>query len=131
VGLGAVFENHVLDAILGAGYTTVADVYVALFTATPTAAGGGTEVSGGAYARVTVANNATNWPAAASGSKSNGTIITFPTATAAWGTVTSFALFDAATAGNLICFGNLSASVAVASGQTPEFAVGALTCTAS
>ena len=133
MGLGNTYENNVLDAVLGQGFTKPATVYVALFTATPSSSGGGTEVStsGTAYARVAVTNNATNWPNASSGSKSNGTVVTFPTATGSWGTVTSWALFDAATGGTLICFGNLTSSIAVGSGQAPDFPIGTLICTAA
>lgn len=121
-------ENELLDHVLGAAaYSAPATVNVALYTAAPTDAGGGTEVSGGSYARVAITNNATNWPAAASGSKSNGTTITFPTATADWGTVVAFGLWDAASGGNLLYWGTLSASKVINSGNTASFAVGALT----
>ncbi len=99
-------ENALLDHVLGGGdYTRPATVYVGLWTAALDDTSDGStagEVSGGSYARVAVTNNATNWPAAASGAKSNGTAITFPQATADWGTVTYFAILDAATAGNVL-----------------------------
>lgn len=123
-------ENELLDHWLGAAaYTAPATVYAALFTATPSDSGGGTEVTGGSYARVAVTNNATNWPAASGGSKSNGTDITFPQATADWGTVVAFALFDAPTSGNMLVWGPLTASRAVNSSDTPSFATGTLTVT--
>ena len=121
-------ENKILDHVLGGGdYTRPATVYVALYTVAPTDAGGGTEVSGGSYARVAVTNNSTNWPAASSGSKSNGTAISFPAATANWGTVVAFGIFDAASGGNLLYWGTLSASKAVNNGETASFAAGQLT----
>lgn len=99
-------ENKILDHVLGGGdYTRPATVYVGLFTTAPSDTGGGTEVSGGSYARVAVTNNATNFPAASSGSKSNGTAITFPAATANWGTVVAFGIFDASSGGNLLYWG--------------------------
>jgi hypothetical protein len=123
---------EVLDHVLGgADYSRPGTVHVALFTAAPGDAGGGTECSGGAYARTGVTNNATNFPAA-SGTpvlKSNGTAITFPKATASWGTVTAFGLFDAANAGNLLYWGSLTTPRAVAIDDTPSFAAGALTIT--
>lgn len=123
-------ELALLDEVLGGvNFAPPATVYVALYTAAPTDAGGGTEVSGGAYARVAVTNNAINWPAASGGSKSNGTVITFPTATAAWGTVVAFGISDAATAGNLLYWADLTTSKTIGSGDTASFAVGALTCT--
>lgn len=121
-------EGKVLDHLLGrTTYTAPATVYVALYTSAPTDSGGGTEVSGGSYARVAVTNNATNWPAASSGTKSNGTAIVFPEATADWGTVVAFGLFDAANGGNLLYWGELSQNQAVNSGSTASFAIGALT----
>jgi len=120
-------ENKVLDHVLGGGdYTRPATVYVALYTAAPSDAGGGTEVSGGSYARVAVTNNSTNFPAASGGAKSNGTEITFETATASWGTVVAFGIFDAATAGNLLLWADLTTNKTIDSGDTAKFAVGDL-----
>lgn len=123
-------ENAILDHILGGpDFTRPATVYVSLHTADPTDAGTGTEVSGNGYARVAVTNNATNWPAASSGAKSNGTTITFPTATGSWGTVSHFGIWDAATNGNLLYHGALNASKAIADGDTASFGVGDLDIT--
>jgi len=85
-----------------------------------------------AYARVSVTNNTTNWVAAstqpATGYEvANGVAIDFPTATGAWGTITYFGIFDAPGGGNLLGFGQLTASQSPASGDTPSFAVQALT----
>ena len=118
-------EDEILDHVLGGGdYTRPATVYVALHTSDPTDADTGTEVSGGSYARVSMTNNATNWPASSGGTKSNGTAVTFPTASANWGTVTHFGIYDAATSGNLLYHGALSQSKSVENGDTAEFAIG-------
>lgn len=129
--LEAALLNHVLGAT---AFTAPATVYVALYTALPTdAAASGTEVSGGAYARVAVTNNTTNWPAAtgtAPTTKSNGTSITFPAPTANWGTIVGFAIKDAASGGNTLYWGSLTAAKVVSSGDAaPSFAVSALTVT--
>lgn len=105
MALGDVFKNHALDAIYGAGYTPPAILYCALFNVTPTSAGGGTEVSGGGYARAALANNATSFPNASGGTKSNGVSVTFPAATGAWSPIVAFAWMDAATSGNIVDFG--------------------------
>lgn len=129
-GFSDFLELEVLDHVFGAAaYTAPATLYVGLFTATPSDTGGGTEVTGGSYARKSVTNNATNFPAASSGSKSNGTAITFAAATASWGIITSFGIFDAASAGNLLVWGPLTANKTVDSGDTVSFAIGALTIT--
>jgi len=124
-------ENEILDHVLGgADYTRPATVYVALFTSNPNDDASGTEVSGTNYARKDVTNNATNWPAASGGSKSNGTAITFAQAgSGGWGTVTHFAIFDAVTGGNMLYHGALTTSKSVEEGDTAEFAIGAITIT--
>jgi hypothetical protein len=128
--LSSYLENKINDHVLGGSdYTRPGTVYFALYTAAPTEAGGGTECSGGSYARVSVTNNSTNFPSSVSGVKANGTAITFPTASANWGTVTAFGVFDASTGGNLLYFGTLSASRTVTSGDTARFAAGDFTIT--
>lgn len=123
-------ENELLDHVLSdAAYTAPGTIHVALYTATPSDSGGGTEVSGGSYARAAVTNNATNWPAASEGAKSNGTAIEFPQATADWGTVVAFGLFDAATGGNLLYWGPVTPNKAVNNGDTASFAAGDLDIT--
>ncbi len=124
-------EKKVQDLVLGGVAFTAPATHVALLTVAPTDSTAGTEVTGGAYARVNVTNNLTNWPAAsgATAAKSNGTVVTFATATAAWGTVVAFAIMDAATAGNMLWWGDLSTTKAVGVGDTPSFAVGALSTT--
>ncbi len=99
---------------------------VALFTAAPSDAGGGTEVTGGSYARVNRAPLDANWTAASAtdGLTDNAAVITFPTATASWGTVTHFAIFDALTTGNMLIWGALTVSKPVGSGDTFSFNAG-------
>lgn len=120
-------ENALLDHVLGGpDYVRPSDVYVALFTAAPTDAGGGTEVSGGSYARLAITNDATNFPAASGGTKSNGTVFAFATPTGDWGTVVSCAVFDDPTAGNLLYHGPLNPEKTILSGQPARFAVGTM-----
>lgn len=123
-------ENAVLAKVFNAtAFPATATIHVALFTAAPTDAGGGTEVATGSYARVAVTANTTNFPAPSGGAIANGTAITFPTASASWGVVTHFGLFDASTAGNLLYWGALTASKTVDSGDTVSFAIGDLDVT--
>lgn len=125
-GKSEFLENELLDHALGVGSYTMPTAYVGLYTAAPSDSGGGTEVSGGSYARVTCASK---FGAASGGSSANTAEITFPTATANWGTVTHFGIFDASSAGNLLYWGALTTSKNVQSGDTIKFAVGALTVT--
>lgn len=123
-------ENRVMDHILGGpDYSRLANVHVALFTSAPTETGGGTEVSGNGYTRAQVANNSTNFPSAANGTKSNGTAITFPVATGTWGTVTHWAIMSAASGGTILFFGALTTAKTVAATDTISFGVGQLSIT--
>lgn len=101
-GLTTFAQNKVANNLFGAEtYTLPTTWYLALFTAAPTDAGGGTEVSGGAYTRLAITNDTTNFPTITANPKLNGTNLTFAQASAAWGTVVAFGLFDASTSGNL------------------------------
>lgn len=103
-----------------------ANIYVALLTTAPTARDGtgAIEVTGGAYARQAIASTA--WQAIATSGAGLTAIeqllqtnaVTFPTATANWGTIVGVALYDALTVGNLLEYGDLSASQVVNSGNT-------------
>ena len=118
-GLSSVGEALVLTPL-----TTTA--YVSLHTADP-ANTGASEVSGSAYARqgpITFANAGAN-PTVAS----NAAIVTFPTATAGWGTVSYFGIWDAATAGNFRGSGALTTPKPVNTGDTPRFIANAMTIT--
>jgi hypothetical protein len=118
-------ENKLLDHVLrNVAYTSPSTVYIALYTSDPGEANSGTEVSGTAYARTVGA-----WGAAASGQSQNSGSVTFPTAGGSWGTITHFAVFDASTSGNMLVYGALGGSVAVASGTRPTFDTATLTVT--
>lgn len=101
-------------------------VYLALFTAAPTDAGGGTEVTtaGSAYARQQVP--AGSWAAPSGGSIVTSADVNFPAATSAWGTITHIALFDAATGGNMIWYGPLAVAKAIGTGDIFRMAAGQL-----
>lgn len=123
-------ENKLLDLVFGGTtFTPPATLYIALYTSDPTDADTGTEVSGGSYARVAVTNNATNWPAASGGQKSNANAITFAQATASWGTVTHVGIRDALTGGNLLYSGPLVTPRTVNNGDTFSFAATQLVIT--
>jgi hypothetical protein len=118
-------ENKIIDHMLrNQSYTPPATVYVALFTTAPSDAGGGTEVSGGSYARQPVA-----LAAASGGASENSADITFPTATANWGTITHLALMDALTGGNMLMHSPLDESKTINNGDTFKINAGALDVT--
>lgn len=123
-------ENKLLDLVLGAqAFSAPATLYIELYTAAPTDAGGGTPVSGNNYSRAAVTNNSTNWPAATSGVKTSGAAINFATPSGSWGTVSHFGIFDASSGGNLLYWGALISSVAISTGQSVSFASGTVTVT--
>ncbi len=131
-------EKKLLDLLLvNTAYSPPATLYFGLFTADPGPSGVANEftIGVGSYARAVVTNNVSNFPlcsaVASPAVKTNGSIIAFPTATTAWGTATYWAVYDAATAGNMLAHGVLSAPWAVASGSTPKIMTGAMTITAS
>ena len=94
--------------------------YLALYTSSPNAGGGGTEVSGGSYARQSVA-----FGAISSGSMSNTSVVTFTNLPAV--TITHFAVLSASTAGTMRVYGALNASAAVISGDQVQFPIGSIT----
>jgi hypothetical protein len=100
--------------------------YVSLHTADPTDTGLN-EVSGGSYARVgpvPFTNSGTNPTVSA-----NSAIATYQPATAPWGTISFFGIWDAAVAGNFRGSGAVTPTKAVNSGDTARFVVGSLSIT--
>lgn len=126
-GLTTYAQQKVLDHIVGKTSFTMPTVYVGLFTAAPSDAGGGTECTGGSYARKSTAGS--DWTAASGTTSSNAAVITFVTPTGSWGTVTHFGLFDASTSGNLLAWAAVTTQQAVGTGNTVSFAIGALVIT--
>lgn len=122
-------EKALLNAVYhGDNYTAPGSLYVALFTSAPSQAGtGGTEVSGGSYARKAVTFSAASGGGPAS--TSNNAQVQFPTASADWGTVVSAAIFSAATGGAMLDVGALASSKKIESGDTLIFPVSSISIT--
>jgi hypothetical protein len=122
-------EGEIIKHIFRTGsFTKPSVLAVALFTSAPNDAGGGTEVSGNGYARATLNPADANWaaPATGDGTTSNVTTITFPNPTATWGTITHFAICDAASAGNRLFHGALQTSKVVNQDDVVSFPAGTL-----
>lgn len=136
-------ENKLVDHIFRAqSFSAPATLYVALFTSAPSDSGGGTEVSGGNYARASVTSSLANWAGTQSagsttassgtgGQTSNNGAITFNAPSGAnWGTVTHFGIFDAASSGNLLFHGALTAPKTINNGDSaPSFQTAQLAVT--
>lgn len=100
-------ENAVLNHLFrNVALSSPAAVYIALYTTAPTDAGGGTEVSGGGYAR-----QAVTFGAPSGGAIANTGAISFTASGAAFGTIVAVGIFDAATSGNLLAWDGIVSAV--------------------
>ena len=121
-------ENLVLNYLLTANAVTRPTAwYVGLFTAAPSDTGGGTEVSGNAYARkvtgtMTVSGTTTT--------ATNAAAIEFAPANGGnWGTITHAAIFDALTTGNMLAWAPLTTSRTINAGDVFRVPASSLTVT--
>ena len=112
-------ENRILDHLFRAVASTApATVYLALFTVAPTDAGGGTQVTGGGYAR-----QAITFGAASGGAIANTVAVSFTASGAAYGAVVAVGIFDALTVGNMLAWAPIT-SATVNDGDTLQFPIG-------
>lgn len=128
------FENLILNHTFGnVSFPAPGTVWVGLWTATLADASTGStagECNYTNYARVAKATGTANWAAAAGGTVTNVGAIAFPQAGGdQTGTVTDFAVLNAASAGTILYYGALTASKVVQNGDTPSYANGVLTIT--
>ena len=99
-----VIQRHILR---NTPFTAPLQTYIGLFTAiTGGEASSFTEVTGGSYAR----QSSSFGEPIPTGTMANNAIITFPQATADWGTVLGHGVFDAVSAGNMLYWGILGPS---------------------
>lgn len=122
------FSDYTEDAVLDHVFRNVAltsptAVYLALYTVTPSDAGGGTEVTGGGYAR-----QAITFGAASGGSMSNTVAVSLTASGAPFGDVVAIGIHDAATAGNLLAWDGITPAT-IGDGDTINFGIGNITIT--
>lgn len=120
-------ENLLLNFLMTTGTATrPTNWYLALYTAAPNDAGGGTEVSGNGYSRQSV-----SWDTASGtgGTTSNSGNVTFTASGGNFGNVTHIGIFDASTSGNLLWHGAMAASKQVNAGNSIQFATGSIDLT--
>ena len=107
--------------------------YLALFTASPSDSGGGTECSGNGYARQQVhfsTASGTGGTISNDGTTSaNGTAVNFTASGGSFGTITHIAIFDASSSGNMLWHGSISTTKTVADGDSLQFVAGAVDLT--
>lgn len=122
-GFSDYLENAILNHLRGVAYAVPAGLYVALYSAAPTDAGGGTEVT----TTIRVAGRvAATLGAASGGSMANSAAVDFGTS-AGSASVTHFGIFDAASAGNLLAWAAVTTPLSITAGINVSFAIGALT----
>ena len=118
-------ENQLLDALVGTDtYSVTTPIKLALVTANGSDSAAGTEVTGGSYARQTIA-----FDAASGGSIDNNAAISFTGMPAC--TVVGIEIYDSAGSAKRLAYGPLTASRTVTSGDTVQFASGAITLSLS
>ena len=111
-------ENELLDHCFNAAYASPSNVFLALSTADPLDTGAGVaEPSGGAYSRVTI-----TFVTAATRNVTQKAKVTFPQATASWGEISHYAIYDAVSGGNFLAHGTLNTAKTVVNGNTPSVA---------
>ena len=121
------------DAVGVRGSTAAGSFYIALYTADPGEAGTAVtnETAYTNYARVAVARSAAGFTVSGATQIANAAAVTFPACGVTGATITHFGIVETASgAGALHLSAALSSSLAVSSGVTPSFAIGALVVTA-
>jgi hypothetical protein len=119
-------------ALPGAWPAGGGNYYLALYTGDPGEAGApnASEATYTSYARVAVTRNSGGFTCA-SNVASNAAVVAFPACTGGSNTITHAAIVTSSSGagGQIVASGALSASLAVSTGITPSFAIGALTFT--
>jgi hypothetical protein len=113
--------DHIFKNI--AMFSTLANVWVSLHTADPTA---GNEVSGGSYVRKQQA--ASTWTRTGNQIVNN-SAVTFVEATADWGSITYFGINNASSGGSMLYYAPLTTPRTILTGDIGEFSPGQLTVT--
>jgi hypothetical protein len=126
------FSDYLEDKLLkhvftNTAYTSPTSLYVALYTAAPTDAGGGTELSGSGYARKAVSFTVSGTTTLAT----NSAAVEFDAATGSWGTIVAIAIYDALTSGNFLAWSDLTASKTISTGDILRIPAGDLDITLS
>jgi len=122
-------ENLVLTWLFtGSSATRPTAWYVGLFTAAPSDTGGGTEVTGNAYARTATGTMSVSGTSPTN--CTNSAAIEFPAASGGnWGTITHVAIFDASTSGNMLGWAALTTSRTINDGDILRIPAGDLDIT--
>ena len=129
-------ELKLLEELVGKTAFTMPTIYIALSRADPGESGSGVdEPTIGALGYARIQTTAANWGSASAGQIANAQALAYAEATGAWGTISHFIAYDAASGGNPLFYGTIDyppgtpAPVVVGGGSTVSFAIGALVIT--
>lgn len=110
-------------------YSPPSSYFVALFSVSPTSAGGGTELTYTGYARVEIPNDGSHFDLDSVGHVVNLLTIAFPQTESSSPPAVAFALFDTAGGGNMYRYGPVSPQTDIPQGKSPTFDPGSLIVT--
>ena len=122
-------ENAALNYVFGStAYSPSGTYYLGLSTTCPTDANGNVnEPAGGAYARRSITNAKSFWSTSTTGVIINMNEVAFPEATASWGSIAYFVMYDQSAGGNLIVWGSGSTPKTIDTGDIARFGSGNIT----
>lgn len=122
MSLSDTYETTTLNWLFTANTATRPTSWtIGVFTVAPTDSTAGTEVSGGSYARQSIAFTVTN-PTA-----TNTSAVEWPAATADWGTIVACAVFDQSSV--MIAYASLTTSKTISNGDVLRLPASSLTFT--
>ena len=116
-------EDKLLDHVLrNVSYSSPTTTFIGLYTSNPDEDNSGSEVSGGSYARQVLSVTT-----ASGGIVTSSADVTFPQATASWGTISHIGVLDALSGGNLLMYTALTTSKTIDEGDILKISTGSLT----
>lgn len=121
------YSDTVLNVLRGVNVTAPGTIYIALFTSAPGESGSGTEVTGGSYARKSITFGLPT--AGAPRQVASSAQVDFAVATATWGTIVGWALFDALTVGTMMYYGDVGTTKLIETNDMYRFLTGAVIVT--
>lgn len=128
-GLTTTCVNSLLDRMFRNQAFTVSANYLALFTVTPSDSAGGTEVSGGSYARKqinTPGGASPAWNSESGGATDNANDANFTAPSGSWGTIVAAGILTASTGGTLLWWGDITDQAVSTETTTIGFPAGSL-----
>ena len=114
------FEGFVIDHFLRGSVQGTTSGFLALYSAAPGEAGGGTELT----AALNYAREAVGFGADTDGVASNSGIVTFTATGGAWAAIVGHSICDAVSAGNILMYEDAVSGPTLADGDSYQFGIG-------